>query len=75
MKFGLVAPPNDSWYSEPVGCGYTSNSYWRVWFFTLLYPDKHLACIWRSPDGTAGKSGYSMLLEGFPRKSTNGYCV
>jgi hypothetical protein len=24
---------------------------------------------------TAGKSGYSMLLEGFPRKSTNHYCV
>jgi hypothetical protein len=75
MKSSVVIAPNSEWYSEPVGCGYNSNSYWRVWWFNLIYPDKHIACIWRSPEATSVKAGYGPLLEGNPRRGTNGYCV
>jgi hypothetical protein len=70
-----IATPEYAAYSEPVGCAYSSNSYWRVWLFSLLYPDNLIECIWRSPEAKTIKAGYGAFLKGFPKNSTGGYCV
>jgi hypothetical protein len=75
MKAGVATAPDNEWYAEPVGCGMSSNSYWTVWWYSLIHPDKNIECIWRSPGGVTIKSGYGPLLKGFPKKSLGGYCV
>ena len=69
-------PPYNAWYSEPVGCGYHGNSYWRVWLMNLVHGDKDFLCIWRSVDGEKDNVGYGPLLKGYPTRGTDtGHCM
>ncbi len=71
-----AATGSSQWYSEPIGCAYSSNSYWAVWWYNLIYPDKNIECIWRSIEGTKIKAGYGPLLKGYLKdRTTKGYCV
>jgi hypothetical protein len=73
MANALSHPPYNASYSEPVGCVYHSNSYWRVW---LMHGDKDFTCIWRSVEGEKDNAGYGPLLQGYPAISTDtNYCV
>jgi hypothetical protein len=70
--------PNNQWYSEPFGCGYSSNSYWRTLFFNNRYAKMtDFQCIARSSSTDAYKSHvrYGPVLQGYPKPSGNSYCV
>lgn len=76
MANAVSQPPYNVWYSEPVGCGYHSNSYWRVWMMDLVHGDRDFTCIWRSVEGDQDNAGYSPLLKGYSVISTDtNYCV
>jgi hypothetical protein len=76
MANAVNNPPYNAWYSEPVGCGYHSNSYWRVWLMHLVHGDKDFLCIWRSIEGEKDNVGYGPLLKGYPTINTDtSYCM
>ena len=76
MANAVNNPPYNAWYSEPVGCGYHGNSYWRVWLMNLVHGDKDFLCIWRSVDGEKDNVGYGPLLKGYPTRGTDtGHCM
>jgi hypothetical protein len=75
IKAGVSSAPNNQWYAKPVGCGFMSNSYWRVWLMNIIYPDKNFECIYRAPEAASVKGAYSNMLVGAPRRTTSGYCV
>jgi hypothetical protein len=67
MKHRVNNPDNEynESYSEPFGCGYHGNSYWRVWLMMTLYGGD-FACMWRSTEGIRVNAGYGPLLKGYP---------
>jgi hypothetical protein len=52
-----VALGGDSseWYSEPTGCTYHGNSYWRVVLMNALFGGEQAGCVRRNTDGYAEK--------------------
>lgn len=77
MRYAVNHAPQNAWYSEPVGCGYSGNTYALVWLMNTLWGGKHIQCIVRSSDPEARKSHslYSPLLDGYPRHGKNYYCM
>jgi hypothetical protein len=71
--------PNGAWYSEPFGCGYYGNNYWRVRLMNWWYDAKSndFECIARSSDAESAKSGmtYSPVLKGYEPPRGTVYCV
>jgi cephalosporin hydroxylase len=45
----IIATQNQ-WYTTPIGCAYSGNSYWRVRIMNMLYGGKDLGCITISED-------------------------
>lgn len=76
-KWGVTHAPNDQWYSEPIGCGYHSNSYWKAWFMNTFVASSNFQCMSRSTDESMSKlkMSYGPLLNGFPKRTQNSYCV
>jgi hypothetical protein len=73
MKHRVNNPPDSEYngsYSEPFGCGYHSNSYWRAQLMMTLYGSGDFACMWRSTEGVQVNAGYGPLLKGYPTAST-----
>jgi hypothetical protein len=70
---------NSQWYSEPVGCLYHGNSYWRVWLYNNLLDPKMIGCIRRTTSEYASKTfaAYSVQLAGdAPKTRTeDSYCM
>jgi hypothetical protein len=60
-----LASDSDSNYSEPIGCGYEGNNYWRVRFMNALWGGNELACIAVDEDPEAASTGrlYSVALD------------
>jgi hypothetical protein len=70
--------PNKQWYSEPVGCGFSGNNYWRVWLMNWWYARSNdFECIARSSDAESAKAGrsYGPVLKGYGRPRGTNYCV
>jgi len=63
------------WYSEPVGCGYFGNNYWRVRLMNAPYSADH-ECIVRNSEADAVNEGriYGPALKGYGRPQGNLYC-
>lgn len=76
MTYGVSNPPHNQWYSEPVGCSYTSNSYWKVWITSKMY-DGPFQCIARniSPTSAKAQTTYGMLLKDYPSRGESFYCM
>ena len=47
-KLSLRGQPG---YSEPIGCLFRGNNYWRVWLTELFVEDTHVRCIGKSKNG------------------------
>jgi hypothetical protein len=78
MRYGVTQDTfNREIYSDPIGCAYSGNNYWRVWFMNTLFGGTHFECIARSTDANAAKLGavYSPVLIGSPRRGEHWYCV
>ena len=59
MTYQVNHSINAAWYSLPVGCGYTSNSYIKAWMAVQFYGGD-FRCIARytSAEAESGKHGY-----------------
>ena len=78
VKHASSMPPQNQWYSAPVGCSYMGNNYWRVRIMNMLYAQSaDIECIARWSDPAAVKSGssYSAVLKGYGRPQGQVYCV
>jgi hypothetical protein len=74
-RHAVATVPQSEWYSEPVGCGYIGNSYWRVRILNSLN-NVNYECIAKNSDADAAKAGesYSPVLKGYPRPQGSVYC-
>ncbi|MCA1452072.1 hypothetical protein I6F35_02430 [Bradyrhizobium sp. BRP22] len=75
MLHAIETPPNDQWYSKPIGCGYSGNDYWRVLIMNALFGGKDLGCIARSMNGSANGMGYGPVLDRTNKRGEGWYCV
>ena len=71
------AVADSKYYSEPIGCAYSGNNYWRVLIMNTLFGGAQIMCIARTTSTGAGASGmvYSPVLQGGRRIGENWYCV
>jgi len=69
---------NKAWYSEPVGCSFSSNNLLLSIFLYETQADKyHYECIFRkyNPEYKKMKMKYAWLLKGYPKSFEKGECV
>lgn len=59
-------------YSEPVGCAFRGNNYWRVWLTNLFVDNHHVRCIARSKAAETG-ARYEVLI-GLPKNTDDRTC-
>ena len=64
------------WYQLPVGCVFSSNSYWKVRWQLFLHPDNNILCISKDtgPDAVKFKLSFSGAI-GNLRKGEIWVCV
>lgn len=69
---------NSKWYSEPIGCAYSGNNYWLVWWMNSISKNPGLGCIRRdtSTEAATARVTYSVQLKGYSLEPTNkSYCM
>jgi hypothetical protein len=76
LRYHMTRAMEANWYREPYGCGYASNSYWKVLLEHWLHNEKNFTCIGRSTDGSSEESRtrYSAVI-GKLRSGEGWYCV
>ena len=77
MQNSIETPPNNQWYSNPIGCGYSGNDYYRVVVMNAIFGGKELGCIARSLDPEIQKSGlgYGPILSKEIKRTDRWYCM
>jgi hypothetical protein len=74
-RHAATTPPQNEWYSEPVGCRHFGNNYWRVRIMNAPYSGDH-ECIVRCSSAEAARMGisYGPALKGRARPQGDTYC-
>jgi len=65
---------NAAWYSQPVGCVYSGNSYWWVWLMNSFFAGDQFGCI-NSIIREDAPFRYGISLKGQTKRDTDSYCV
>jgi hypothetical protein len=77
LNWAVTNTDNKEWYSKPVGCGFSSNSYILSLIHYLIDQDENFQCLVKSknPEIRKMKMRYGPMLKGYEIVSTREECV
>ena len=77
IRYVVSNAQGNATYAEPVGCGYSGNSYISVWLKNAFWGGNQIQCVAKSTDPDARKinSLYYPLLDWEPAIGQTYYCM